>query len=646
MIHLFASSLAILGFALLYGRLFRRSLAQTISASAFTVSMALYMMSIFGMPLRLACALVMAAGWGSLLWSSVLSFKKRQTLLKMDLAAVLLYALCALFTFTFLFDKRAIGWDEFSHWMLTLKNMFHFDSLGLGELSSTEYQSYPPAVQLFESFHLIFYPDFKESNAFMGRTMLLLGTLFAPAFHNVKHPISAALRFLILFFAPVAFYSSAYSMLYIDAVLGFLFAHIVWLYFSEERFDRFFVFHFTLSSAVLVLVKNVGIALFALAMLIILIDVVIGRRKYSLPLPQIKKKDCLLGTGFIVLIPVAAMISWNIYQRVHQISDFWQSSASVNLQSMMALITAPKAYQSQVLRDFIYNYQYHFSLGRISTSFALYPAYFFALCAFVGVCAKSIRRGILLGITLCISYWAYIASILAIYLLLLPEVEAVVLSSFKRYMNNQTLSCSLFTLYLLLNPVVLSNDDACASPAIRIRKLNLRFRKFLPFLVALSFPFLSGSAASLVKQYLGARQDAQYVKTYRAEHTHLIEMANSIENKEAQIYYLYQSGNNGHYQMARLHAAPIRFNRKDFCIAATPEHTFDTYTAIKSPAEWSSELAAAYDYVYLDLADEAFADDYEVLFESREAIASHAMYKVVRPESEGELVLLQLIDRE
>ena len=94
----------------------------------------------------------------------------------------------------------------------------------------------------------------------------------------------------------------------------------------------------------------------------------------------------------------------------------------------------------------------------------------------------------------------------------------------------------------------------------------------------------------------------------------------------------------------RLEQSFIR--RAIFCIAATPEHAYDTYTAIKSPQAWSNELAASYDYVYLDLVDDAFVSDYSVLFESPEAIASHALYAVVPPQEEGGLVLLHLLDRE
>lgn len=646
MLHFFAGALAVLGFSLMYSHLSGRSLAETVSASVCTVVMALYAMSIVSVPLRLACAMVMAAGWGCLIWRCTALIAGRCALRRMDLAAAGVFAFCALFACTYLYDKLAIGWDEFSHWMLTLKNMFHFNSLGLGELSSTEYQSYPPAIQLFECFHLIFYPDFRESGAYMARTLLLTSLMIGPAFYRAKRPVTAAARFLILFFSPIAFYGSAYSMLYIDAVLGFLFAHLLWLYMSEERFDRFFVFHFALSGAVLVLVKGTGIALYLLALMVLLADLLIGRNKRLLGLLRAQRKRSLTCAALLIAVPLAALLSWNVYQRLHGISSFWQAQSSINLERLLELITSPKPYQVQTLGNFLYSYKSRFHLGVLPVSFALYPAYFFVLCVLAGLCARCIRRGAVLGAALSVSYWVYVASILATYLLLFPEVEAVVLSSFRRYMNSQALACSLFTLYLLLNPSILSDEAALDTPVLMLRGFRLPVRRLLPFLLALSFPLLSGSASSLVRQYLNARSDAASVTAHRAQHAHLIRVAEAIEDKESRIYYLHQSANNGHYQMARLHVSPIRLNRRDFCIAATPEHAYDTYTAIKSPQAWSDELAASYDYVYLDLVDDAFVSDYSVLFESPEAITSHALYAVVPPREEGGLVLLRLLDRE
>lgn len=642
MINFFAGTLAVLGIALLYSRLFGRSLSNTLSASVFTICLALYTLSIASVPLRLSCALVMATGCICLLLSACSAVKKRIPIERMDRFTLLTYGLCALFAFTYLRRKLAIGWDEFSHWMLTLKNMFHFDSLALGELSSTEYQSYPPAIQLFEVFHLIFGDTFYEGGAYMARTMLLSSMLFAPAFHQTKSGLTAAAKFLILFVSPVAFYGSAYSMLYIDAVLGFMFAHLLWLYFSEERFDRFFVFHFALSGAVLTLVKGTGIALLALALMVMLADTVFFRRNQL----HIRKKSFLLGAALMLIIPLAAMLSWNLYQRIHGIDSFWQAQSSINLESILALVKTPLDYQKQTLSFFRYSYKNPMTIGVLPVSFARYPFYFIGLCVFAGLCARHIKRGTLLGVTLGISHWVYTASILATYLLLFPEVEAVVLSSFRRYMNNQTLSCALFTLFLLLNLSILSDEATLDKPAVRIRGKALCLRRAVPFLLALSFPLLSGAASSLAKQYAGADQDYASVSAHRAQHAHLIRMAEAIEDKESQIYYLHQSANDGHYQMARLHVSPIRLNRRDFCIAATPDHAFDTYTAIKTPEEWSRELADSYDYVYLDLADEAFASDYSVLFESVEAISSHALYEVVPPQDENGLVLLRLIDRE
>ncbi|MBQ2947787.1 MAG: hypothetical protein IJD94_02275 [Clostridia bacterium] len=424
-----------------------------------------------------------------------------------------------------------------------------------------------------------------------------------------------------------------------------LFAHLFWLYYSEERFDRFFILHFSLSACVLALIKGAGIALVFLVLLAMLLDFIFGNPQ---PLRQIAKErrsSFLVGSALVFLIPLIAYFSWKLYLNLHHIGDFWKTGSAVSPQSLLALITSPQEYQVQTLSNFLYNIRTSFNLGRIPISFVRYPAVFLIVSIFAGVCAGNLRRGTIAGISLSFSYCMYVASVLITYLLLFSPGEAVGNASFRRYMNTQTLACCMCSLVLLLNPAVLSRRTSQPLPDIEI--LGLRFipGAVLPALLALSFPFLSGSASTAIQLYCNARADMQFAIQHRADLSFFERKANEIENKEARIWYIHQTCNGDRYYVARMLAAPIRFNMREFSLAASNESMDNPYSVIKTLRQWSDELAS-YDYVYCDQITDTFITDYGDLFENRDDISAHAFYQVIPAGNGEDFVQLRLLERE
>lgn len=672
MLHFFASTLAVSGIALFFSRFFHRSFSQTISSAAFSICILLYLLSIFSVPLRISCALLMGAGLLCLTVYGLFDLKhRRMQFIYRDSFAFFLYLACAAFAYLFLREKLANIWDEFSHWMLTLKNMHYFNSLGLGEFSSTEYQSYPPGFQLFECFHLIFYSDFRESNAFMGRTMLLLITFFAPAFYHLdnsdmsvaitespkskecaailqhtKNLLLSSVRFLILFLSPAAFYTSVYSMLYVDAALGIMFAHLLWLYFSEERFDSFFFLSFALCGSVLTLTKGTGAALFILALVAIFADLLIGRRQDLLCLIRKNTGRFRLKAIAAVTAPLLIFLSWKAYLFFQAIPDFWNVDATITPSGIFRLLTSPQEYQIKAFRSFIYNIRDPFNLGVIPVSFARYPVFFLLLCTCCGICAKNIRRGITLGASLSLSYYVYIASILLTYLFLLSPREAVSNASFRRYMNNQTLACWMTVLCMLLNPEILTNRAPDSKPGPTPAAGKFRVFLLVPPLLALGFPLLSGSAAAQLQQFADVRLDTQYAVESRSKQNHFVGLAQSMMDAQTRVWYIHQKSTGDHYYMARMQIAPVLTNRKDFRLCASEETKTNDFTTIKTLQDWSDELAASYDYVYCEFVNDTFINEYGALFDSVSDISSFALYQVIPPSANSSLVRLRLIDRQ
>lgn len=260
----------------------KRKFAESIAVSVMIVIMVLYVCTLF-MPLSYAGGAVLAVSFGAFSYDVfyVLRNRRQMTIRTFASFPFLLFLLYCCFVNCAFRSYYASVWDEFSHWMLVLKNMFYFDDFGVTGASTVLMHGYPPAAGLFERFFNLFSASFVEGNHYKGLNILLAALLISPLKEYKTDYRKMFMAFLVMLSVPLIFYQDAYRSLYVDCLLGVMFGRLLYLVFSEEKYDAFFLCNFGLSAAVLALTKASGKGLCLFAYLALFVDCLFFRREQA-----------------------------------------------------------------------------------------------------------------------------------------------------------------------------------------------------------------------------------------------------------------------------------------------------------------------------------------------------------------------------
>ena len=129
------------------------------------------------------------------------------------------------------------SWDEFSHWGLIVKNMFHFDSYGTNPETTLLFRGYPPFTAIFEYFFLQMQQTFIEWDIIIAMN-ILYSSLLLPIFYSIdwKKGLDKLLIYVpLLFIVPTIFNKDFYTTIYVDTILGVLWHIYSMLIFSIKK---------------------------------------------------------------------------------------------------------------------------------------------------------------------------------------------------------------------------------------------------------------------------------------------------------------------------------------------------------------------------------------------------------------------------
>lgn len=166
-------------------------------------------------------------------------------------------------------------WDEFSHWADIVKVMSYINDFGTNPASDSLFQSYPPAMALFQYFFQVLYqllsvPDgFSEWRLIFAYQVYVAALLLPFVSVGIPKNSSAVRRIVITVFRSViilfslTFFdlSSIFSKVYIDSFVGITAAtaithSIIWQERESSAYRNLVVF---LTCFTLVLSKDVGL---------------------------------------------------------------------------------------------------------------------------------------------------------------------------------------------------------------------------------------------------------------------------------------------------------------------------------------------------------------------------------------------------
>ncbi|MGL4372837.1 MAG: hypothetical protein ACRCS6_03575 [Turicibacter sp.] len=332
--------------------LFKRQFEETLPVTLMIIIMIMYVFSIF-FSLQMGYYAVLTLGVLCFAFSGYYLIKDKKIFLK-NIVTPGFMAFCLLIVFVWWAHRgRVISlWDEFSHWGLTVKNMFELNVLGNHDLATTTFKSYPPAIALLQYVMQRLTGVFIEGNLYRAMNIFSI-SLLLPLFKLVKWSDFKKIGYVlfIILVIPLTFYYEFYHTIYVDAILGVLFGYTLVTYFNN-KIGKFNLLSVTLGLAVLTLTKDSGFGLAVIAMLVIGCDALLFNR---VELIQFCKKN-KLANKLMVILPVVSLIfakySWSIYLKVTNTSDYWDNGG-INMSNILSLYSdSLPGYRKETILNF------------------------------------------------------------------------------------------------------------------------------------------------------------------------------------------------------------------------------------------------------------------------------------------------------
>ncbi|MEM1244493.1 MAG: hypothetical protein AAGG80_06740 [Pseudomonadota bacterium] len=316
----------------------------------FTVSslgILLYLSSLIGM-LSIATFLFVVLGFTALCIYTVFWLAWGRKYVAFLSRVEWLYILFFLMVAYIVSDVYFYRWDEFSFWGTVSHYIYMTDQLP-NHITPIGYKDYPLGAAVFHYFVYTVMRGFSEPNAYFAQDILLFTPLFC--FFN-KKSFSHGLIFFLLSIVILACYEkSIFHLMYVDYLLVTFFAGIMTIYFSGKPSSKT-LFALLPGVVFLVLIKQVGLYLAQLALVVILFDMLyrqIAERKICIRL--------LASWGLILLITLGIHASWvNHYQFMQVTRTFSTSGLTVKktIQELEGKTQRDRLIMNTFAKKFIY----------------------------------------------------------------------------------------------------------------------------------------------------------------------------------------------------------------------------------------------------------------------------------------------------
>ena len=513
---------------------------------------------------------------------------------------------CGLFFLLVLGDYGMLstGWDDFSHWQLCVRKMMELNDFAANPASGIYYQSYPPAMALFQFFFQKLHSlldggaEFSEWRLFLAYQVLMIAPAM-PFFRGLSLP-KAALGGVCLFVLPLLFIGQTYTLLYIDSFVGMLAGCGFLAVLLKDR-GGLHTAYVAMLCAVLVLSKDVGLY-FACFIGVIFF----GNRLLTW---KGEKSFHRAGIALLPLISaLGAKLAWKgILLKLGSKLVFSDSIDLIEYTKMFFFRTCGYYRQDSVeaFKRMFFSREFRLEgIGVLISYFSLTLLLALALYVLCGRLrkaqperAKAIRAA---GILMFAQLIVYVYCLGATYAYRFSESEAIDLAAYNRYMNIAYISVFLplfFGGFLLLS----------------------RREGKLP-LLCLCAALLIAAPMNEVHSFLN--RDSVAASYVRREP--LDGLAEEIRDNCAeteQVYFVSQGSDGRDQVIVQFGAEPVAVNSA---------LGYDLKQDVVSAEAWRSTLLEGYDYVALCRLNEDFAESYGSLFENPAEIADHTLYRLDR----------------
>lgn len=484
------------------------------------------------------------------------------------------------------------GFDEFTHWGLAVKNMYRLDAFGNAPGSTVIFQTYPPAASLIEYFFSRFSSVLSESSLYRGLHFLLF-SLLACFFSKIswKDMGRFALCGLLIGMLPLFTLSYyGYAMIYADCLLGVLFAFLLY-HLLQDRQDAASLAAILLSASVLALTKDAGLGLVLLAAFI-----AFAKR---ISLGRTDGRCGLIHCLFAISAGVTAFVSWKVDCVLSGATDgVWEKVSTFSMDALWRILAGTAAPEvNSVIHgffDMFFQPMFGFRLP-VSTALILLFCVFFGLMDLKTAPASEKRSRRTVFFSVLVGFILYAFSVLAVHVFVFSSKEALMFTSFHRYIN----------VYLL--GVLLYYGAVCIDR-----------ERWNPISLILSVLLI---AAAILPTEL-FRLNPAVSRGWRASEPDLSLDTAGMDPKADRILYVSEGTDGMDYYVARYTATPIFVDQ-------APESTL------------TAEALHQYSYLYIHQVTNAWIEQNQSLFTT--SIQERTLYRI-EADAGRSLLIFPVID--
>ncbi|MBN9237661.1 MULTISPECIES: hypothetical protein [Phyllobacteriaceae] len=521
-------------------------------------------------------------------------------------AAVLLVLIC--FYVRLANDFQFLGWDEFSHWALAVKNLLADQALW-GATSNIQFKAYAPGTAVLQ-YYFAFFGGRGEAAQLIGIDVLIASAITATIGPAIRQPIVALLLAGLCVFLCYLLGYSLYDI-YVDHTLGFVFAATLSASFSLPR-NWIGVLALVPPIVTLLLIKHVGLLL-GLVVVAAVTCSQLWRDRSALRELKMKAVLAAIAPGVLLLASIlAASWTWKNY-----VAGIGETTQTITLRSLLGFLFAPDE-RSLVIQAEFTNRFFNGSAATVwlpvvwpdEIGISLAKVFFVLVAATLALAAlvRQSRVVISLGVLTAGSI-GYLLVLLAAYRYYFGEYEGRILTSFERYFGTYLLAWGVVLLGILCRQI------AIAPQGVRIAAS-----------AALAMIFLASPVGLRNTVFLGPEQRTASAAKDAKMRGELETIANVLlpqTSRKSVIYYVDQDTTGYSYYLFRYLVAPLATNKWCWSLGK-PYRESDLWTCDKEMAkEWRD-----YSFVVTYNADAQFWQRYGAIFDPKDRGARVGIYRI------------------
>ena len=535
----------------------------------------------------------------------------------------------AFFIFTLMFcvftytdmGMMAHSWDEFSHWVDSVKGMTYVNDFVTNPKAASAFQSYPPAMALMQYLVSRIYlmvnrgSEFNEWRVYFV-FQVFSTSMFMPLLSNetFRNPVKAICHALVLLFLPLFFYNNFWTAVYIDPFISTLAGTAFCFILLKNEDDKLQFIYICLLCATLILSKDVGLYFaFFIAVVYITKNIIENERELTI-------KTCLRAIAPFI---VSVIIKWTWNHEISTAGAHVSFGGKIDLfhYTRMFFFHDDVTYHQEVVDNFKHAFfRQNIALGIWGSTisyFSLFILFVIGAALLLRLQGREGDENRKLSNKICIlivlfSVILYTYGLGATYVSNFTEYEAVRLASYSRYMN---------IAYLMIAIVIVEGIYHYSGIFEKSRLVN----------IILAAAIFAVSPMGTVKDFL-CRETVRTSQSVRSsyEPLHQLIIRNCSREGKDKIYCISEADEGFDFWVTRFNSRPNGFSKNFTWSLGEPQFEGDIWTnnSIATADDWMRILdEGEYTYIAIYDVNDYFREHFSAVFSNPSDINNNTLFR-------------------